>query len=139
MSVPRRLEELLAERATQGLEPPEAGELESLLAASPDVDGEDFDLAAAALDLAMLEELEPMPRSVRRKILDRTRQEASGTRPLAPVADFAEALNRRQPRPAEPPRRRSVASSSAPSTSYPDSAWRLANEAAYPMSEVRHL
>ena len=82
MSGPRRVEELLAERATQGLATAEAGELEVLLAASPEIDADGFDIAATALNLAMLDELEPMPRRLRRVVLDRARDELE-----APTAD----------------------------------------------------
>ncbi len=97
MTGPRRLEELLAERATQGLAAASARELEGLLAANPDVDGDGFDLAAAALDLAMTASVEPMPARVRRAVLERARGELSPESPLAPVADFAAARSRREP------------------------------------------
>lgn len=52
MSEPFRVDELLATRATQALTGDEAMELHTLLADSPNLDSEDFDLAAAAIDLA---------------------------------------------------------------------------------------
>ncbi|MHC4109154.1 MAG: hypothetical protein ACYSTY_13825, partial [Planctomycetota bacterium] len=57
-----RLNELLAERATQRLSPQESQELDALLAAHPEVDELAFDRAAAAAEVALLAgEYEPMP------------------------------------------------------------------------------
>ena len=112
MSGPRRIDELLAERATQGLGRSDAGELESLLESSPRADVDGFDLAAAALNLAMIPEVEPMPASVRARVLDRARREsilrgsivdAAPSRSLASVADLAEERTRREPPASEPP------------------------------------
>ena len=100
MSDRRRLEELLAERATQGLAPAEERELQALLAASPEIDVDGFDVAAAALSQATLDELEPMPRHLRRAVLDRASEEL-GT-PVAasvPAADFEAARSRRRAAP----------------------------------------
>jgi len=60
-----RLDELLAEQATQGLDGVAADELRALLEASVRGEDEGFELAAAAIELAMLGELEEMPASVR--------------------------------------------------------------------------
>lgn len=48
-----RLESLLATEATQGLTPAETAELDTLLAAYPEEDPDGFELAAAAVHLAM--------------------------------------------------------------------------------------
>lgn len=69
-----RLEALLAERATQGLAPDADRELVVLLAANPEArDDERFDLAAAAIDLASLGELEEMPQSARERLASMAR------------------------------------------------------------------
>jgi hypothetical protein len=69
-----RLEELLAERATQGLDAESARELEALLAAHPlSVEDDRFDLAAAAIALVMLIELDEMPEDVRHRLASKGR------------------------------------------------------------------
>jgi len=69
-----RLEELLVDRATQGLDGVAAEELRALLVASSRIDDDGFDLAAAAVELAMLGELEEMPPSVRNRLRLRGRE-----------------------------------------------------------------
>lgn len=68
-----RLEELLAARATDGLEPEEWTELETLLDAFPDEDPEQWDLAAAWLHTAYLEAeaspAEPLPAGLGQRIV----------------------------------------------------------------------
>ena len=66
-----RLEELLAERATQGLPPDAERELLDLLAKSPGSLEDLFDLAAAAIELALLGPLDEMPADVRRRVSHR--------------------------------------------------------------------
>ena len=68
-----RLEELLAEQATQGLDGVSAAELRDLLARVPHGDDDGFELAAAAIELAMLGELEQMPTGVRDRLRQRGR------------------------------------------------------------------
>jgi hypothetical protein len=63
-----RLEELLGIEATQGLAPAEATELDALLAAFPDQDPDAFELAAAAVHLALLGPLEEMPAALAEKL-----------------------------------------------------------------------
>jgi hypothetical protein len=64
-----RLEELLADRALQGLSVEEEKELDELLARAGELDAEAFDRAAAAIDLALGEQsFEPMPASLRNRI-----------------------------------------------------------------------
>lgn len=60
-----RLDELLAGRALGDLDADEARELEKLLAGRDDAS---FDLTAAALDLATLESIEPMPAHLAAKV-----------------------------------------------------------------------
>ena len=55
-----RLEELLGIEATQPLSPGEAAELDTLLAAFPDEDPDAYELAAAAIHIALIER-EEMP------------------------------------------------------------------------------
>lgn len=65
----QRLEELLADRAVQGLSPSETQELEGLLAKFPDADPDAFEYAAAALDLALFKTaFEPMPARLRESV-----------------------------------------------------------------------
>jgi len=66
-----RLEELLAERATQGLSAGAERELNGLLAKHPGSPEDRFDLAAAAIELALLGPLDEMPADVRRRISSR--------------------------------------------------------------------
>lgn len=76
-----RLEELLAERATQGLDPGSERELRALLAAHPERSNDDrFDLAAAAIELALLGELDEMPRDVRNRLASKGRAWAANMR-----------------------------------------------------------
>jgi hypothetical protein len=64
-----RLEELLAERATQGLGPIEERELAGLLSAHPgEADADRFELAAAEVELALLGHLDAMPPVVRERL-----------------------------------------------------------------------
>jgi hypothetical protein len=68
-----RLDELLLRRATEGLEPAEEAQLATLLAAHPEVDEYRYERAAAAVLLASLTELEPMPSSVKHNLARRWR------------------------------------------------------------------
>jgi hypothetical protein len=86
-----RLEELLGIEATQGLSPAEATELDRLLEAFPDEDPDGFELAAAALHLALAGRPEEMPPALAEKLH------------LAAVAFTPAAALR--PRPARPGRR----------------------------------
>ena len=63
-----RATELLADRATQGLEKEEWDELRNLLGDSESWGNDDFDLAAAALSLSNLRAVEPLPAHLREKI-----------------------------------------------------------------------
>jgi anti-sigma-K factor RskA len=63
-----RLEELLGAEATQGLSPAETAELDTLLAAFPDEDPDGFELAAAAVHLAVLGAPEEMPSRLAEKL-----------------------------------------------------------------------
>lgn len=66
-----RLEELLVDRATQGLTAAEAGELERLLEAAPDVDPSSFDLAAAAVHLTSPVPEEAIPAALEARLEER--------------------------------------------------------------------
>ncbi len=66
-----RLDELLAGRALGDLDAEEARELEKLLVALPGGDDLSFDLTAAALDIATLEKIEPMPAHLAAKLVAR--------------------------------------------------------------------
>jgi hypothetical protein len=68
-----RLDELLLERATGGLDAAEEAALRALLAAHPEVDEYRYERAAAAVLLASLTAIEPMPASVKRKLAARWR------------------------------------------------------------------
>jgi anti-sigma-K factor RskA len=63
-----RLEELLATEATQGLSRAETDELDALLAEFPDEDPDGFELAAAALHLALGPPSEPLPAHMAEKL-----------------------------------------------------------------------
>ena len=114
-SMPREaLLELLATRATDGLDPLEEARLPKLLAAEPDLSADYFELAAAAADLAFETPEVPLPAELRESILATALEETSAgprTTPepvLAPTATTSDALNvvsfRRETPPA-PPRR----------------------------------
>jgi hypothetical protein len=75
-----RLEELLAQRATEGLDEAASAELNRLLERHPDVDAEQHERAAAAIHVANLGRLEPLPEHVRRSVL------AAASAVRAPVA-----------------------------------------------------
>ncbi|MEM6793923.1 MAG: hypothetical protein AAF725_08055, partial [Acidobacteriota bacterium] len=68
MSATERATELLVDRATQGLESNQQQELEELLPHAQDLDPESFELAAAAIELAMLRVEEPLPASLRTRL-----------------------------------------------------------------------
>jgi hypothetical protein len=63
-----RLQELLGTEATQGLSPAEANELDTLLALFPEEDADGFELAAAAVHLAMIGTPEEMPTRLAEKL-----------------------------------------------------------------------
>lgn len=70
----QRLAELLADEATQGLSPTETLELESLLAANPDIEADELALAVAAGELSQPFALEALPLSFRNRILSEAEQ-----------------------------------------------------------------
>jgi len=79
-----RLQDLLADRAIVGLDAPEAEELRRLLAEEDTALREDeFDLAAAALTLALGVEEEPLPERLRER-LERAAGEFVPSTPAAP-------------------------------------------------------
>jgi anti-sigma-K factor RskA len=85
-----RLEELLAQRATEGLAEAEAAELARLLERNPGVDADAYDRAAAAVHLAELGgRLEEMPAHLRRALTAAAPQAGAGRgaapRALAPA------------------------------------------------------
>ena len=75
-----RAYELLADRATVGLDERENAELDALLAAAPELDAESWELAAAAIDLAWTEIDEPLPAALRQRVVQ---QASQGARVLA--------------------------------------------------------
>jgi hypothetical protein len=70
MTAPNRalLEVLLATQATQGLGSAELAQLDAQLAAYPDEDPEAFELAAAALHMALIEPVEELPDSLAERL-----------------------------------------------------------------------
>jgi anti-sigma-K factor RskA len=82
-----RLEELLAQRATEGLSAADAAELAQLLARHPNVDAQAYERAAAAIHVAELGRHEPMPAHVRDAVLARAPRGVSrlaAARPVTP-------------------------------------------------------
>jgi len=70
-----RIEALLASRATEGVAGPELAELADLLAGQREYGWDDFDRAAAALDLAFgAGRVEPLPAGVRAAVEARARE-----------------------------------------------------------------
>lgn len=101
----RRID-LLVARATVGLSPQEADELDRLLAAEPGFDEDAFEQAVALIDRAFeIDALEPMPEALQRELLVKARElSASPTE-----AGAAGALRTNIPiRKAEPPPTRSA-------------------------------
>ena len=68
-----RLDELLLRRATEGLDDADQTELGALLSAYPDADVDRYERAAAAVLLASLTEIEPMPAGVKHNLARRWR------------------------------------------------------------------
>ena len=66
-----RFEQLLADRATGDLTPAAQAELQQILSDYPEWEDQSFELAAAALIVAMAEELEAMPDEVRQRLCRR--------------------------------------------------------------------
>lgn len=73
MTVAARVQELLVDRATEGLDPERERELENLLPHCPDLDPESFELAAAAIELAYITAEEPLPETLRERLADQAR------------------------------------------------------------------
>lgn len=69
----RRLEMLLVDHATEGLDPISQAEMRSLLSQSPGLDPESFELAAAAIELACDLCEDPLPSSLRSRLSLRAR------------------------------------------------------------------
>jgi anti-sigma-K factor RskA len=63
-----RIDELLAQRAIEGLSAAETVELEQLIRHYPSFDSETLERAAAAVAVAMLDRFEPLPPGLRRRI-----------------------------------------------------------------------
>lgn len=63
-----RIDELLAQRATEGLSAAEVVELDQLLRHYPSFDSESLERAAAAVAVARLDRVEPLPPGLRRRI-----------------------------------------------------------------------
>jgi anti-sigma-K factor RskA len=83
-----RLHQLLADRATQGLSAPESAELDRLM---QEVWGaaalaEEFELAAAAADLAMCGPFEELPGSIRQSVESRAAEWMQGRSPKPEIA-----------------------------------------------------
>lgn len=67
-----RLQSLLVDRVTEGLNREHQKELEGLLLAVPEPDAAGFELAAAAIELAYVED-EPLPQALRQRLEDQQR------------------------------------------------------------------
>lgn len=93
-----RLQQLLADRATEGLSADDAEELDRLLRVMPPADPDEFDLAAAAVDLAVAPPAEDVPPDLAARIT------ADAVRFFAEPEPEPEPLPFAEPEP--PPRRR---------------------------------
>lgn len=104
-----RLLELLADRATEGLDEAAARELDRLLAQHPEVDPESIDRACAAAFLAMNgPEVEAMPASVRERVRQTAERRMGAAEAVGVGAGDGmpapERVPLRLPHPARPPR-----------------------------------
>ncbi len=99
-----RLEDLLAERATQGLDLDEANELGQLLERHPEVDPDAYDRAASALCVALQRPaVEPLPVHLRAKLVggaELCAPTVRASRPAAAPRPLAQARNAAGPNPA---------------------------------------
>lgn len=84
-----RLVELLAERATVGLDAAETAELAERLAAYPGVTADEFEVPVAALTLASRAPAEPLPAGLRARLLAAAPQPVAQLRPRPPRAAAA--------------------------------------------------
>lgn len=77
-----RLADLMSQHATEGLDADERVELQRRLADEQSVDGDAAELAAAAADLAFIQEagVEPMPADLARKLIDLGEREMADRR-----------------------------------------------------------
>jgi anti-sigma-K factor RskA len=81
-----RLEDLLAQRATEGLSAADSAELAQLLARHPNVDEQAYERIAAAIHVAELGRQEPMPGHLRNAVLARAPGRVSSLAAARPVA-----------------------------------------------------
>ena len=83
-----RLQQLLADRATEGLDPAEWAEIEQLLMSFPDEDPNSWDQAAAWVDVALVEaherDPEPLPDHLRAGIVAQGRLTVRGRHAAPP-------------------------------------------------------
>lgn len=91
-----KLMQLLADRATEGLDPFSTRELDELIARRPHYESFALERAAAAIDLAMPPAcVEALPRSLRDRVLtDAGRYLATAVRPHVSLSDNNESQNR---------------------------------------------
>lgn len=126
-----RLLELLAERATEGLNAATAEELRRLLRQFPDLDEHVFDSTAAALELAFALPQQPLPDSLQQSVLrslDRAHSSTAAENPISHPAQSPPPIEF----PAEPPARIAPAAAAAPeqqvvdqlASTEPDSSFR---------------
>lgn len=78
MSDRERLLEMATAECTEGLATGESEELRSLLSRQSDLKADEFALAAAALELAMVPHREALPQEIRSRILRTARQSVTG-------------------------------------------------------------
>lgn len=64
----QRVQDLLIDRATEGLDPRLERQLDRLLPECPDLDPESFELAAASIELACTAAEEPLPAALRDRV-----------------------------------------------------------------------
>jgi hypothetical protein len=86
----QRLDDLLVDRATGGLDRKDALELEGMLSVLPDSEADRMDLATAAFDLSLSEDLnEELPKELRGRIANDAQHFYQSYNQLKPIAEDA--------------------------------------------------
>ena len=91
-SAPERLDDLLVQRATEGLAEAERHELDELIARLPGIDARGFERAAAAVQLAALPRIDALPPSLAQRVARDAEQYFTASRMQADKPSAAAAM-----------------------------------------------